>query len=69
MIGNKEFVNCTTCGINKHNERMHFVGNQIPQYRSAKSVLQVLEKLTYQKFGGLEELDVMAEGVDNEIHG
>jgi len=40
---------------------------QIPQYRSAKSVLQVLEKLTYQKFGGLEELDVMAEGVDNEI--
>lgn len=42
---------------------------QIPQYRSAKSVLQVLEKLTYQKFGGLEELDVMAEGVDNEIYG
>lgn len=42
---------------------------QISQYRSAKSVLQVLEKLTYQKFGGLEELDVMAERVDNEIHG
>ena len=42
---------------------------QIPQYRSAKSVLQTLEKLTYQKFGELEELDIMAEGVDKEIHG
>lgn len=41
---------------------------QIPQYRSAKSILQTLEKLTYQKFGSLEELDVMADSVDNEIH-
>jgi proteasome assembly chaperone (PAC2) family protein len=40
---------------------------QIPQYRSAKSVLQLLEKLTYQKFKDLEELDVMGEAVDNEI--
>ncbi len=41
---------------------------QIPQYRSAKSILQTLEKLTYQKFGSLEEFDVMADSVDNEIH-
>lgn len=41
---------------------------RIPQYRSAKSVLQTLERLTYQKFGELGELDVMAEGVDKEIN-
>ena len=41
---------------------------RIPQYRSAKSVLQTLERLTYQKFGELGELDVMAEAVDKEIN-
>ena len=40
---------------------------QIPQFRSAKSVLMTLEKLTYLKFGDLGELDVMAEAVDHEI--
>jgi uncharacterized protein len=40
---------------------------QVPQYRAAKSVLQLLERLTFQKFGALEELDIMAEAVDNEI--
>ena len=40
---------------------------QIPQYRAAKNVLQLLERLTFQKFGALEELDIMAEAVDNEI--
>jgi proteasome assembly chaperone (PAC2) family protein len=40
---------------------------QIPQYRAAKSVLQLLERLTFRKFGALEELDIMAEAVDNEI--
>jgi len=40
---------------------------QIPQYRSAKSVLLLLERLTYQKFKDLGELDAMAEAVDNEI--
>ncbi len=39
---------------------------QIPQYRSAKSVLLVLEKLTYQKFGSFSELDEMASKVENE---
>lgn len=40
---------------------------QIPQYRSAKSVLKLLERLTYQKFKDLGELDAMGEAVDNEI--
>jgi hypothetical protein len=40
---------------------------QIPQYRSAKSVLLLLERLTYQKFKDLGELDDMGEAVDNEI--
>lgn len=40
---------------------------QIPQYRSAKSVLQILERLTYQRFKDLGELDAMGEAVDNEI--
>ena len=40
---------------------------RIQQYRAAKSVLQILERLTYQRFGNLEELDVMAEAVDQEI--
>jgi proteasome assembly chaperone (PAC2) family protein len=39
----------------------------IPQYRSAKSVLQLLERLTFQNFGHLEELDIMAEAVEKEI--
>ena len=40
---------------------------QIPQYRSVKSVLELLEKLTYQKFGGLEELEAMGSALDSEI--
>lgn len=40
---------------------------QIPQYRSAKSLLMTLEKLTYQKFKGIEELDQMAGAVDDEL--
>jgi uncharacterized protein len=40
---------------------------QVPQYRSAKSLLVSLEKLTYQKFRGMEELDEMAGAVDSEI--
>lgn len=41
---------------------------RISQYRSAKSVLQTLERLTYQKFGELGELDAMAEAIDNEMN-
>lgn len=40
---------------------------QIPQYRSVKSVLQLLERLTYQKFRDLGDLDAMGEAIDNEI--
>lgn len=40
---------------------------QIPQYRAVKSVLQTLERLTYQKFGSYDDLDSMADAVDNEV--
>jgi len=40
---------------------------QIPQYRSAKSLLVSLEKLTYQKFRGIKELDEIAGAIDSEI--
>ncbi len=40
---------------------------QVPQYRSAKSLLVSLEKLTYQKFKRLEELDEIAGAIDSEI--
>lgn len=40
---------------------------QIPQYRSAKSLLVTLEKLTYQKFRGMEELDEIAGAIDSEV--
>ena len=41
----------------------------IPQYRAAKSIIQTLEKLTYQKLGNLDELDVKADAVDNQLKG
>ena len=41
----------------------------IPQYRAAKSIIQTLEKLTYQKLGDLNELDVKAEAVDSQLKG
>ena len=41
---------------------------QIPQYRAVKSILQTLERLTYQKFGDFIDLDLMADAVDNEVH-
>ena len=40
---------------------------QIPQYRSAKSIIQVLEKLTYSKLDGIRELEVMGEAIDREM--
>lgn len=39
---------------------------QVPQFRSAKSLLVALEKLTYQKFHGMDELDEMAERIEKE---
>lgn len=40
---------------------------KIPQYRSAKSIIKTLEKLTYQKFGNTDELDLMAQTVDDKV--
>ena len=39
----------------------------IPQYRTAKSVIKTLEKLTYQNFGSTSELDVMALEIDKKL--
>jgi len=41
---------------------------KLPQYRSAKSIIKTLEKLTYQKFGDTSELDVMADDVESKTH-
>ncbi len=40
---------------------------QVPQYRSAKSLLVSLEKLAFQKFNGMEELDEIAGAIDSEL--
>ena len=40
---------------------------RIPQYRAAKTILETLEKLTYQKFGDMTELDVKAESIDEQL--
>lgn len=40
----------------------------IPQYRTAKSVIKTLERLTYQSFGSTLELDVLASDVDKKIN-
>jgi len=41
---------------------------KMPQYRSAKSIIKTLEKLTYQKFGDTAELDMMADAVEDKVH-
>jgi hypothetical protein len=37
------------------------------QYRSAKSLLVSLEKLAYQKFSGMEDLDEIAGAIEREL--
>lgn len=39
----------------------------IPQYRTAKSVIKTLEKLTYQNFGETKELDIMAADIERKL--
>jgi hypothetical protein len=39
----------------------------IPQYRTAKSVIKTLEKLTYQSFGDTHELDIMADNIEKRL--
>ena len=40
---------------------------QILQYRAAKSLLVALEKMTYQKFSGMEDLDEIAGAIEREF--
>ncbi len=37
---------------------------KLPQYRSAKSIIKTLEKLTYQKLGDTSELDSLADEIE-----
>lgn len=39
----------------------------IPQYRTAKSVIKTLERLTYQSFGNTGEFDVLAEEIERKL--
>ena len=56
-------------GINGMGLYGELLDPRIPQYRAAKSIIETLEKLTYQKFGSLSELDVKADAVDSQIKG
>jgi len=40
---------------------------EIPQYRAAISIIKTLEKLTYQKFGNTDDLESMANSIDEKI--
>lgn len=40
---------------------------KVPQYRSAKSIIKTLEKLTYQKFADTSELDMMADAIEDKV--
>jgi uncharacterized protein len=40
---------------------------QILQYRAVKSLLVALEKMTYQKFSGMEDLDEIAGAIEREF--
>ena len=42
---------------------------KLPQYRSAKSIIKTLEKLTYQKMGDASELDLMADEIESRTRG
>lgn len=39
---------------------------EIPQYRSAISIIKTLEKLTYRKLGDTSELEIMAQEIDRK---
>jgi len=54
-------------GINGMGLYGELLNPNIPQYRAAKSIIETLEKLTYQKLGNLSELDVRADAVDNQL--
>ena len=54
-------------GINGMGLYGELLDPSIPQYRAAKSIIETLEKLTYQKLGNLSELDVRADVIDNQL--
>ena len=56
-------------GINGMGLYEELLEPNIPQYRAAKTIIQTLEKLTYQKLGDLSELDIKADAVDNQLSG
>jgi uncharacterized protein len=42
---------------------------KLPQYRSAKSIIKTLEKLTYRKFGDTTDFDTLADDVESKSQG
>ena len=40
---------------------------EIPQYRAAISIIKTIEKLTYRKLGSTEELDILAQEIDQKF--
>ena len=40
---------------------------QIPQYRSAISIIETLERLTYRKFGDTRQLEIRAQGIERKF--
>jgi predicted ATP-grasp superfamily ATP-dependent carboligase len=56
-------------GINGMGLYGELLDPRIPQYRAAKSIIETLEKLTYQKLGNLSELDIRAEAVETQLKG
>lgn len=40
---------------------------EIPQYRSAISIIKTIEKLTYRKFGDISQLETMAQEIERKF--
>lgn len=40
---------------------------EIPQYRSAISIIKTIEKLTYRKFGDTSQLEIMAQDIERKF--
>ena len=40
---------------------------EIPQYRSAISIIKTIEKLTYRKFGDINQLEMMAQDIERRF--
>ncbi len=40
---------------------------EIPQYRAAISIIKTIEKLTYRKLGNKEELEILAQEVEQKF--